>query len=274
MRRRQAVVLAGGGLLAFPSAAAASARKPLWRPDGVGSLGRIGVLTPDFDPVPESEMQTMAPDGVSVHASRVPRIAGSGGSFADPPHVDGAAELLAGLAPRVIAYGYTSSSYVHGAAADDALRARLEIRTDKIPVVLTAPAAAEALRLLGVQRLALIHPPWWTEDSNEKGKQYFRSKGFAVVYCARLEPARRFTEVGPAEIYEWVRANVPREADAVFIGGNGMRAIGAIEALEESLRRPVLTANQVVFWRALVVAGIATRSIRYGRLFRMDAVRQ
>ena len=42
-----------------------------WQPDGVGSLARMGVLTPDFDPVPESEMWAMAPHGVSVHASRV-----------------------------------------------------------------------------------------------------------------------------------------------------------------------------------------------------------
>jgi hypothetical protein len=32
-----------------------------WQPDGAGVLARIGVLTPDFDPVPESEMSAMAP---------------------------------------------------------------------------------------------------------------------------------------------------------------------------------------------------------------------
>jgi len=44
-----------------------------WQPDGVGSLARIGILTPDFDPVPESEIWAMAPHGVSIHAARVPR---------------------------------------------------------------------------------------------------------------------------------------------------------------------------------------------------------
>jgi len=137
MQRRHAVALIGGGALALHSRPAL-ARKPRWPPDGVGSVGRIGVLTPDFDPVPESEMWTMSPEGVSVHASRVPRVAGSDGSFAEPPHVDLAAELLADLAPRAIAYGYTSSSYAQGAAADDAFRARLELRTQGVPVVLTS----------------------------------------------------------------------------------------------------------------------------------------
>lgn len=55
--------------------------QPPWEPDGVGSLARIGVLTPDDDPVPESEMRAMAPEGISIHASRV-LWNGDPGSFA------------------------------------------------------------------------------------------------------------------------------------------------------------------------------------------------
>jgi CheY-like chemotaxis protein len=46
--------------------------------------------------------------------------------------------------------------------------------------------------------------------------------------------------VHPGTIYEWTRAHVLKNADAVFIGGNGFRAVGAIEALEKDLGRPVL----------------------------------
>ena len=44
---------------------------PSWMPDGAGTRAKIGVLTPHMDPVPESEYQAMAPDGVSVHVARV-----------------------------------------------------------------------------------------------------------------------------------------------------------------------------------------------------------
>ena len=212
-------------------------------------------------------MWTMAPQGVSIHASRVPRQAGSFGSFADAPHVDGAAELLAGLAPRVIVYAYTSSSYALGAQGDDALRIRLETRTPGTPVVLTAPAASEALRILDVHRVALVHPPWYTDEVSDKGGTYFRARGFEVVSCARIMPARQFVEVAPPELYDWTKANVPRQAEAVFIGGNGLRAIGVIEALEETLGRPVLTANQVAFWQALRLVGMTSKARQYGRLF-------
>ncbi len=147
-----------------------------WQSDGVSSLARIGVLTPDFDPVPESEMWAMAPPGVSIHASRVPWSDRNERSFAEPPHVDTAAELLAGLTPRVIVYAFTASSYVLGADADDSLCARLEKSTRGIPVVLTGTAAAEALRVLGVHRLALIHPPWFSEEVNASGGRVHRGQ--------------------------------------------------------------------------------------------------
>ena len=208
----------------------------------------------------------MAPQGVSIHASRVP-WRGDARAFAEPPYVDTAAEQLTGLAPRVILYAFTSSSYAIGAQADDSLRARLEKRAQGVPVVLTCPAATEALRILGAHRLAVVHPPWFTEEVNSEGMDYFRTQGVEVVFCARMTPARPFAEVPPAEVYEWTRANVPREAEAVFIGGNGLRAVGAIHALEESLRRPVLTANQVILWQALRLVGMTSTVSQYGRVF-------
>jgi maleate isomerase len=249
-----------------------------WQSDGAGSLGRIGVLTPDFDPVPESEMWAMAPPGVSIHASRVPyaslpprdRLR----TFAEPPRIDTAVELLAGLKPHAIIYAYTGTSYLLGAEADESLRARLENRAKGIPVIVTAPAASEALRVLRVRRLALIHPPWFSEEVNAAGKEYFASRGLEVVHCAPMAPARPFTEVLPPEVFAWAKANVPGNAEAVFIGGNGLRAVGAIQFLEEALGRPVLTANQVGLWQALRVMRLTSKVTHYGRVFTEMAAQQ
>jgi len=41
--------------------------------------------------------------------------------------------------------------------------------------------------------------------------------------------------VYPAELYAWARTQVPSEAEAVLSSGNGFRAIGVIETLEEDL---------------------------------------
>src|SRR5262245_23174477 len=112
----------------------------MWQPDGWAHT-RIGVVTPHADVGPETEFGALAPDGISIHAARVPFGAYKPGggmdetiadhhvrAFADPPLVDDAAELLA-LAPlHAIVYAFTSSSYVRGAADDTKLKERLETR--------------------------------------------------------------------------------------------------------------------------------------------------
>jgi maleate isomerase len=187
--------------LASTTIAALARRAPLasaeseqrWEPDGVGSLARLGVLTPDDDPVPESEMRMMAPDGVSIHASRVLWKSGDARSFAGG--AASAAQLLVRLKPRLILYAFTSSSYVLGEDADGRLRAEIEKRAGGIKVLFTCPAAVEALHLLGARRVALIHPPWFGEELNAKGKDYFQGRGFDVLSCVSLAPARVVRQV-------------------------------------------------------------------------------
>jgi len=272
VKRREFISAAGLAAIGTPlvcSTKLAGTEHVQWQPDGVGSLARIGVLTPDDDPVPESEMWTMATPGLSIHAARVVWNHDAA-AFAQPPQVDNATEQLVRLKPRAIVYAFTSSSYALGAVEDNPLRLRLEQRAGGIPVILTCQAATEALRLLQASRVALIQPPWFSQEVNAKGRDYFRFQGFDVVLCERLTRARPFTEVAPSGLYEWVRANVPRQAQAVFIGGNGLRAIGTIQALEHNLGKPVLTANQVSLWKAPRLVGSISMPTQYGRVFTLS----
>jgi maleate isomerase len=265
----------GAGVLAEAAGCASpnamQSKGPVWRPDGKGSLARFGILTPHFDPVPETEITAMAPPGVSIHAARV-QWSGGARAFAEPPYVDEAVAELAGAGPRnlnpgAILFAFTSSSYALGAAAEDAVRARLEQKANGIPVIFASQAAKAALNLLGAKRICLIHPPWWSESSNEQGARYFRAQGFEVVECVRMTPERSFAEVDPQEVFAFVVEHAPESAEAVFIGGNGMRSAGAIEALEERLKRPVIAANQVLLWDALRRIGSAGLVRGYGSIF-------
>ncbi len=251
----------------------------MWQPDGWGSRGRVGLLTPHNDIVPEGEFRAMAPESVSIHAARVPLGWRSGSepppigldaarAFAEPPHVDEAAELLAAAPLSVIAYAFTSSSYLVGPDGDAALKERLEKRTHGIPVVIPCPSVVLALRALQLRRLALIHPPWFPAELDRLGADYFRRAGLEVVYSAAAAGLpRNQLSVQPVQVYEWVHTHVPDTAEVVFIGGGGLRAIGAILALEEALTRPVLTANQVLFWHALRLARVDEPIVCYGQIF-------
>jgi maleate isomerase len=272
MERRQFLGVTAVGVvaevLAQPSLPAPDSLQD-WRPDGVGSIARIGVLTPAFDPVPESEAWAMAPKGFSFHAARVRWQPGMDARlFAEPSRVDSVVELLAAVKPHSIMYAYTSSSYVLGAAGDEALRTRLERVAAGIPVILAAEAASAALRAVNARRVAIIHPPWFSEETNDRGRAYFQGQGFTVVSCARVLPLRDFQEVPPAEVHRWAETTVPKEAEAVLIAGNGLRAVGVINALEHTLSRPVLTANQVTLWGALKRVEKPPQVTQFGRLFR------
>ena len=272
-----ALSLGSGTLVSLPAIAetAGSDRKS-WRPDGLGYRARIGLLTPNDDAVPESEFWTLAPEGVSVHVARVLLV--DTRTFADPPHPDDATALLAAWPMQAIVFAFTTTSYILGQNGKQALKARLENRSNGIPVLLPCPAAVAAFRTLGVRRIAVIHPPWFTDDEHQLGIAYFRNQGFDVVYANQMrlrglsvakstDPLRKFTELYPAELYAFARTQVPAAAEAVLFSGNGFRAIGVIAALEEDLGRPVLTANQVAFWYALRQAGVREPVNGYGRVF-------
>jgi maleate isomerase len=133
--------------------------------------------------------------------------------------------------------------------------------------VIPCAAAATALTTLGAKKVALIDPPWFSNELNEQGAGYFRSQGFDVVHNGPAGPPSDQRAIHPGQLYEWVRSHVPKDAEAVFIGGNGLRAIGVIHALEEDLGRPVLTANQVAFWQAIQLSGTCVPIVGYGRIF-------
>jgi maleate isomerase len=253
----------------------------MWRDDGWDAEYRIGLLCPTGDVGPESEIRAMAPPGVGVHAARVPFGAMAPGGAMDPtiplapvrdfaaaPHVDDAVELLAAAPIHAIGFGFTSSAYVIGADGEAAMIERLLARSRGIPVVATCAAAIEALGVLGARRVALVDPPWFDAELNKLGQAYYEAAGLDVAFASPAALPSAQAEITPDALHDWVVANVPGDVDAIMMGGNGFRAVGIIEALEEKLDRPVLTANQVLFWAALRAAGAPTSRVAgYGRIF-------
>lgn len=251
-----------------------------WRRDGWDADTRVGLLTPAGDLGPEAEFSAMSPRNVTVHAARVafaamrergamdPTIALEAvRAFAQPPGVDAAVELLA-LAPLdVIAFGFTSSSYVIGRDGEAETCARLGDRAGGLPVVAAGAAMVDATRAVGAERAFLVSPPWFDTRLTELGTEYFASAGVHVVAAASADLPSDQRSIAPAALHAWVVANAPGEADVVVIGGNGFRAVGVIEALELDLGRPVITANQALLWACLSRAGSSARVVGYGRLF-------
>ncbi|AWZ05993.1 MULTISPECIES: maleate cis-trans isomerase [unclassified Streptomyces] len=255
-----------------------------WRPDGWDVRARLGVLTPHADVGPESELRAMAPAGIGLHTARVPFGAmRQGGTmdptiplapvrdFAAPPHVDEAAAQLAAAPLAAIAYAFTSSAYVIGARGEAAMIARLSARANGLPVVATCAATVDALHAADATRLCLVDPPWFDPALNDLGRAYYEAAGFDVRFSAPCALPSGQSLIRPGDLHDWAAGHVPDDAEAVVIGGNGLRAVGVIEALETTSGRPVFTANQVLLWSAMNAAGTHTDDVTgYGRLFALS----
>jgi maleate isomerase len=97
-----------------------------------------------------------------------------------PAALSQAAEVLGHGQVDAIGYASTSSGYATGFDAETALLRRLSHEWD-VPVAGTSPSAVDALRAFGVQKVALVHPPWFDGELNELGATYFQDQGFTVV---------------------------------------------------------------------------------------------
>ncbi|MFJ4481590.1 maleate cis-trans isomerase [Streptomyces longwoodensis] len=252
--------------------------------DGWEAEARVGVVVPHADVGPESEFQAIAPDDVFIHASRVHFAAMRAGgemdpkiphdpvrAFVEPPLIDDAVELLAASPLDVIALGFTSSAYVLGASGEKELFDRLALRTRGIPLTATTAAAVTGFTALGARRVAIVNPPWFDDRLSGLGADYFTEQGFTVVHHGPCGLPSNQKLITPEALSDWIRTTVAdHRPDAVLVAGNGIRAVGVIQALEKELDFAVLTANQVLFWHALHLAGAgeaASRITGYGRLF-------
>jgi maleate isomerase len=179
--------------------------------------------------------------------------------------LDEAADVLFDEAVDVIGYASTSSGYAIGLDAESAMLSRLERRL-RVPTIGTCASAVLALQTLGVECIALAHPPWFDAELNRLGVSFFERAGFRVVSAASAELSLDPTAIEPMDVFDWTRSHVADDAEAIFIGGNGFRAASAIDRLEAALERSVLESNQVLLWNLLGRSAARFSLKGFGRL--------
>ena len=253
----------------------------LFRSDGWNRSIRFGTVVPHADVGPEAELQAMATDDITIHGSRLYFSAMRAGgemdekiphdpvaSFAQPPYVDEAVESLAASPLDAVGLAFTSSAYKHGPDGERTLIERLRPRARDLPLVSTCLSAERALAKLGAKRLAIVNPPWFDAELDELGASYFEAAGFRVVHHAPCGLPSGQKYITPQSLYDWIVKIVAESgADAVFVGGNGQRSVGIIDAVEKTLGVSMVTANQVILWDALRSIGSNARIEGYGELF-------
>jgi maleate cis-trans isomerase len=216
-------------------------------------------------------MIELAPAGVSVHFTRM-SASGAAGAHAGQDErtrsqiagLHEATRLLAMISPQSIVLAHTATSYTLGQQAEAALVAELEA-TSGARFVTAFGGVVEALRCLGVRRIAYATP--YDEALTERGRGHLTAHGFEVVGMARLEGVRNIYEETPARAYAVGRQADRADAEAVFLSGTGMPTLSILQALEDDLGKPVISAASAMMWAALRAAGVSAQRPGYGRLF-------
>lgn len=241
----------------------------------------VGVLTPHAAAGPEAEFAEMAPGRVTAVVARV-RPAGAAASWipptsapglrvlADPSTVERAAAPFGTGSVGVVAFASTTTGYALGHRAEAALVENLR-QSCGVPVVASSSSAVAALRACGSRRILLVHPPWFDDEVDELGARYFRDQHFTVSLSKAGGLPNDPSQVRPGQVVDWVLRHVDDGTDTVFLAGTGFRTARAVDELERRTGRLVLTANQVLLWSILAVAGTSWRPTGYGRLLAADA---
>lgn len=259
------------------------------RDDNWGARARLGIFIVGNEAVPEAEWWAMAPPGVSVHAARVtaraPWAVWNAGRTAVTLADDlrRGADQLGAMRLSAMSVAHTSSSVVGGAGWDDAtITAMRAIVGAGVHVTTNGRDTLAALAASGVRRPFLVLPAWFGDETVAAAVTYYAAHGATPAAHLRYDPGDRWRNVPPQDLYPrgmgmaqeveplltQITAACPGDADGVFIAGTGFRCVAIIEAAEQTLGRPVVTANQASLWQCLRLSGIADAVPGYGRLLR------
>ena len=240
-----------------------------------GRRARIGILVPPGNPTVEPELYRMVPDGVSLHFARLqsPTPDGPAGGAAGMEErtrayregLDGPTAALGQVRPAVIVLAHTASSYAVGVGGEQPLVDRVT-RLGGAPALLAAHAVRDALRHLGVSRLALGTP--YPESISRQGRAYWEASGFQIVGYHRLADVVDIYAESEERAQELARRADAPEAQAVLLSGTGLPTVAVLETLERLLGKPVISSNQACLWRALRLAGVPDAVPGFGRLLR------
>jgi maleate isomerase len=257
--------------------------------DNWGWRARIGLFIVGNEAVPEAEWWAMAPAGVSVHAARVTARAPWLRWGEDRSGVEPEEDLLRGcrqfaaMRLSTVTIGHSSSSLVGGKGWDDASVAKLTGLLAPGTVVTTNGLDTRAaLSVLEVKRPFVVLPPWFNDETVAAGVRYYADHGFAPAGHLRYDPGRKWRDLPPGELvgqglgfeqeveplFRQIKAACPDDADGVLIAGTGFRCVAILEALEQDLKRPVVSANQASLWHCLRLAGVHAPIAGYGWLLR------
>ena len=178
---------------------------------------------------------------------------------------EGAASLRAAGVDAAV-WACTSGSFVFGWDGAETQVSGVSSAAG-VPASSTSFAFVHAAQHLGLTRVsvAATYPP----DVASRFVSFLSLAGISVVSlsCKGIVTAAEVGTLGREDVMSFVKANDHSEAEAVLVPDTALHTVEWLADLEESLGKPVLTANQVSVWEGLRLVGALERRAGLGALF-------
>lgn len=233
-----------------------------------GWRGRIGLIVPANNLVNEVDFYEHAPEGITVHTSRLREGKGRSDDLENQTNdFERCATLVSAADVDVVVLGSTTGSLVKGAGFESEVEAQLS-EVAGVPAAATAGSIKRAFEALGVVSLAIATP--YVDELNEMEADFLRESGYevATIEGLGLDEPREIGRYTPEEIYRHVRGIDHADADAVFLSCTAYRALESVPRLEADVGKPVVTSNQATLWDALRLIDVNYSTLDLGALFR------
>ena len=231
--------------------------------------GRIGLLAPSSNTTVETEFFRALPEGVTLHTARLPITQvtpDSIGKMADSLDVE--SQLLASADVDVIILGATAPSFLKGLGYDREVSERITRVTGK-PATTTSTALLEAMKTLGISRIALGSA--YSPQVNDICAAFLQANGYSVVAKDGLNVIDNL-QIGRLDVqtaYDLGKKVNTADAEAIVLACTNWKSMAIIERLEQDTGKPVLSTTQVSIWGSLKKIGFKGRIEGYGKLLRM-----
>lgn len=224
--------------------------------DDVGRDINVGVVVP-FDFSLDWEYWRYLPEGVWLHFTRTPYLKRGVGiqlarQVGKPSVVARATKALTSLNPSATLYACSSGSFVHGLAGEQEIRDAM-LAAGARRAITSSGAMIDALHAVGAKRVAVATP--YTRTLTARLTRFLEDAAFQPVSAVHLGLKSGIDRVSRETVANLIRRAAHPQADAVLLSCTALRTFGIVAALEEELRIPILTSNQVSLWAALDAAG-------------------
>ena len=232
----------------------------------LGWRGKVGIILPSANTVTEPTFYALSPQGVAFYTSRT-FITGTAieDVLAMEKDKDRAVKELASTKPDCIVDACTASGIVRGLKADQAFIEDVEKKTS-VRATSTLRLILQALRTLKINRLVITSP--YPEAMDKLEESFFQENGFSILRIRglNLSEATKLAQVTPDEIYRFCLETWDDRANGLLISCMNFNPMPVIQALENSLKVPVVTSNTATLWGILRLLGVTEPIQGYGKL--------